>query len=235
MGAGWLGKPLAIELKRKGYELFVLSRAKEKLAYFQKYEIPVFEYDESPADIIHCDVLISCIPPIESYGDFIGKQIDKYRPRYFVFCSSIGVYGQSHGVITEHAETLGNNKIIAAEDALSLLDTPSTILRLGGLIGPSRHPAMVFSGKSNIPGGLDPVNLIQQQDVIQMIESVVARQKPGVYNVVYPSHPTRKEYYETKCLSMGLAPCSFDAEGQGKIVDGSLIESAFGAKYKYPI
>ncbi|MFN5734427.1 MAG: NAD(P)-binding domain-containing protein, partial [Flavobacteriales bacterium] len=90
MGAGWLGKPLAIELKKKGYELFVLSRAKEKLAYFQKYEIPVFEYDESPADIIHCDVLISCIPPIESYGDFIGKQIEKYRPGYFVFCSSIG-------------------------------------------------------------------------------------------------------------------------------------------------
>jgi len=45
----------------------------------------------------------------------------------------------------------------------------TTVIRLAGLIGPGRNPARFFAGKTNIPNGNAPVNLIHLDDCIGFI------------------------------------------------------------------
>lgn len=235
MGAGWLGMPLATHLNDDGFNVFVLSRSLEKLTQCEDVNIPLYSYAESKMLAPHCDVLICCIPPIDSYADFVIKHVKNVWPNHVVFCSSISVYAQTEGVITEKSESLGNTTLIAVEKALIALKIPTTILRLGGLIGPSRHPAYFFAGKKNLSGGLAPVNLIHQQDVISLIKTLLTNRKPGIYNVVYPAHPTRKSYYEQACFERGLAPCTFESAGTGKWVDGNAIVTDLKTGYSQPI
>jgi hypothetical protein len=57
----------------------------------------------------------------------------------------------------------------------------------------------------------------------------------GIYNVVNPFHPTRKAYYEQECSDLGLSPCHFLSEGEGKVVDGSKITLTLQTEYLHPI
>lgn len=112
---------------------------------------------------------------------------------------------------------------------------PYCILRYGGLINEHRNPATHFSGKFNIPNGGAPVNLIHREDIIELIAQVIEKNAQGVFNVVYPSHPTRKEYYEKQCIQRGLLACGFTEDGTGKIVNGSKISTLLNRPYRFSI
>jgi hypothetical protein len=47
----------------------------------------------------------------------------------------------------------------------------------------------------------------------------------GIYNVCYPIHPTRSQYYTQSAVAMHLVPPSFEESiGTGKIVSSEKIE-----------
>ena len=89
----------------------------------------------------------------------------------------------------------------------------STIVRLGGLIGNDRNPIFQLQGKliSN-PEGV--INFITQRDAIGGIEAILKLpiEKGGIFNLVSPHHPKRKEYYEFVAKKYALQAPKFDKE-----------------------
>jgi len=239
-GAGWLGSALALSLKAQGNAVTILSRNSEKRNYFNSRHIPLIEVDYTSLDGASINgemnkVLFIGIPPGPYYFDVIHNLILTLSPSYILFSSSTSIYSASYGEVNE-TSALGGNKIL--EDAELLIRNsgiPYSILRFGGLIGEDRNPALYFSGKHNIPNGGAPVNLIHRTEIIEIICALVDNEKPGVFNVVFPFHPTRKSYYEKQCLVRGLAPCAFDSSGTGKIVNGSKISKLLNRPYRYNI
>jgi len=236
-GAGWLGWPLALELQKCGHIVSVLGRSESKQKPFSRHGIPYFltNYSSIPVDKVSCDVLVICIPPVDGYLVILRYLLDSISTQYIVFTSSTSVYAQTFGEVDEESMCAGNPLLLQAEQLLLSSEIPTAVLRLGGLVGIGRHPAKHFSGKINIPNGKAPVNLVHQGDVIQFICTMVSASTQGVFNVVNPAHPPRKEYYEKKCLEQGLSPCAFTDDGQGKIVHGNKIVMRTGLPYSYSI
>lgn len=239
-GAGWLGRPLARVLNESYKHVTVLSRSDEQFAFFKSQHISLIKVDYSQIEqsIINSETnktLIICIPPVPNYSSVINGLIQAVNPTHIVFSSSTSVYSATSGEVTEDS-TLGGNLLLEEAETLIINSrVPYCILRFGGLIGEDRNPASHFSGKHNIPNGGAPVNLIHREDIIQIITQVIDKNIQGIFNVVYPSHPTRKEYYEKQCVQRSLAPCEFDSNGNGKIVNGSKISDILNRPYRFSI
>ena len=239
-GAGWLGRPLALALNDTHNHLTVLSRSNELFAFFKSQHISLIKADYSQIEhsIINSETtktLIICIPPVPNYCSIINGLIQAVNPTFIVFSSSTSVYSATSREVTEDS-TLGGNPLLEEAEALIINSgVPYCILRFGGLIGEDRNPASHFSGKYNIPNGGAPVNLIAREDIIEIITQVIDKNIHGIFNVVYPSHPTRKEYYEKQCVQRSLPPCEFNSDGNGKIVNGSKISSLLNRPYRFSI
>ncbi len=239
-GAGWLGGALALSLKAQGHAVSILSRSSEKESYFKSHHIPLIEVDYARLEhaSLHDksnNVLFIGIPPGPDYCAIINGLILTLAPSYIVFSSSTSIYGSSQGEVSENSALGGNETLEEAELLVKNSGIPFNILRFGGLIGEDRNPARYFSGKRNIPNGGAPVNLIHRAEIIEIIGALMETNMTGVFNVVYPFHPTRKAYYEKQCLVRGLLPCEFNSEGTGKIVNGSKISTLLERPYRYNI
>ena len=239
-GAGWLGRPLAVALNHSHYDVTVLSRSDEQSAFFNAHDISLIKLNY--LQIEHSNInsepnktLIICIPPVPDYSSIINGLISTLAPSHIIFSSATSVYSQTTGEVTE-ASSLGGNPVLEEAEALIRNSgIPYCILRYGGLISEDRNPATHFSGKFNIPNGGAPVNLIHRDEIIELIAQVIEKNATGVFNVVYPSHPTRKEYYEKQCIKRGLLACEFTEEGTGKIVNGSKISTLLNRTYRFSI
>ena len=238
-GAGWLGKHLAIFLRNLGHQVSVISRDCRHIEWTQNMNIAllVTDYSNAFSAVVsaNSDVLIICIPPVENYTDKIDFLVRQTEAKKIIFCSSTSVYKQEYGLVDEESEVDGNPSLIAAEALLESYKIPCFILRLGGLIGLTRHPSRSFAGKLQLPNGKAPVNLIHQEDVIEIIGLLILKSDGGIFNLVNPAHPMRKSYYENNCSKQGLAPCQFANQGKGKIVRGDKIACFLSRPYAYSI
>ena len=90
----------------------------------------------------------------------------------------------------------------------------SIIIRLGGLIGPNRHPIFTLSGKKNIPNPNSPINFIHQKDAVAILLKLTENfSEDEVFNGVSPFHPSRKEYYTQMAKIAGLMAPTFEEKG----------------------
>ena len=128
-----------------------------------------------------------------------------------------------------------------------------TILRLAGLYGPGRHPVKYLSGRSGLSKPNAPVNLIHQSDIIQLVHALIQadvqadvdnvrsgqQQKMqtlqshrtfDVINVCSGQHPTRKDYYSSVALALGIPAPQFDLSDSsgGKIIDNQKLVKILG-------
>ena len=64
------------------------------------------------------------------------------------------------------------------------------------------------------------MNLIHLKDCLGFTKLVIERKITGeIFNLVYPAHPTRKDYYQEYCLKHTLPIPEFvDALDSGKII-----------------
>lgn len=128
-------------------------------------------------------------------------------------------------------------RMLEAERIISgITRVPVFILRLGGLIGPGRHPGRFFAGRSDIPNGLSPVNLIHQADALGIIRKLaVGEFQPGIYNGCAPDHPSRREFYVLAARKLGAAPPEFRAEKESwKIVGSEKVQKELSYRFRYP-
>jgi len=70
-------------------------------------------------------------------------------------------------------------------------------------------------------------------DVIAAIQTILVEQPlEHTFNICFPAHPTRQEYYEQQALKRVLPPPLFDAQtSTGKQIDGQRIESITSFHY----
>ena len=237
LGCGWLGFPLAKSLVAKGFSVSGSTTSFEKISALenqgiQSFLIELFE-EKINGDIAsflqETDVLIVDIPPklrSTSSENFVAKietllaQIEKSQVKKVIFISSISVYADDNSVITEETipnpETESGKQLLQAEQLLQQNQYfQTTVIRFGGLIGTNRHPVFHLAGKQNLQNPKAPVNLIELQDCIGIIEAVISKNCfSETFNAVTPFHPSRKDYYTQKATAFGLPLPEFDDSKQ---------------------
>lgn len=232
LGCGWLGTPLATSLLERGYEIRGTTTKEEKCYALEELGVQAFHIYLSQTGVrgpvesflkgLNC--LIVNIPPglmNQPDADFVSRirHLENAAshagiPRVF-FVSSTSVFGSGQGIVTEaitpDPETNSGQQMLQAE-ALLLSNTSrqTVVLRLGGLLGPDRHPVLHLSGKEFSFGGNLSVNLIRLGDALGALQHLVADQEAsGVYHGVYPEHPPRRDYYASEARFFGIPPPVF--------------------------
>jgi len=235
-GVGWLGFPLVKSLKEYNHKVICITRNAEKKQLLSSNFLDVFlvgELRENLGYLSECDVFILTIPPSidAAFNDALSLILSSLSPDcHVIYTSSTGIYKNSNGLIDETAELDLKSSVFQTEDFLHKQSIDNlSILRLGGLIGPKRHPVH-FLAKKEINSNPDQVvNLIQQEDVIEVILRIIETKTTGIFNVCSSEHPVRKEYYNSAAKVFGLNSLSFenDEHQSGKIVDTKKLRGLF--------
>jgi nucleoside-diphosphate-sugar epimerase len=251
LGCGWLGLPLAKQFLAEGYQVKGSTASPEKLDLLQAQGLKPYLFhlsdQELPVDFLQSDILVIAVPPGRTeqgradYLSFFQKFSQLQLPsclQHILFVSSTSVYGDHNTLVDEQTKPQSDEpsgKLLAeVEQLLATLPITVCLLRCGGLIGPQRHPGRFFAGRSAIPNGMAPVNLIHLDDVLAISSYAVQEKLSGPLNAVAPSHPSRSEFYTRAAMAAGLASPSFQQELlQWKQVEPDRL-LAGGYQFKYP-
>ncbi len=254
VGAGWLGMPLTGKLVREGYPVGATSRQEDKLVQIAALGAKACFFDLEESKESHSVELFSgagavilTIPPgrqasgEEAYGRKLGRLAKMLGAETrVVFLSSTSVYGGGQGLadesLTPQPDTLQGKTVLCAEQELrSVLSDRLTILRLAGLIGPDRHPGRWLAGKTDLPGGNAPVNLVHLDDVIGILLRVLENDACGeVFNVCADEHPLKSAFYPAMARAIGAVPPAFREEPpfpSAKVVDNQKSKIVLGYTY----
>ncbi|MFM7759169.1 MAG: NAD(P)-binding domain-containing protein [Crocinitomicaceae bacterium] len=201
IGVGWLGKQIVELLLKKGYTVAISSRSKEKLNGYCESCIKIsVSFDHGKCifseDISQYEQVIICLPPVPAYADSIQSIAGKLSPdTKIIFTSSTGIYEESTEIIDENSK-IKHDHILWPVEKIIRNRTSYSILRLGGLIGPGRHPVKHLLSKPYLDGGKNVVNLIHSFDICSAMLHVLNDTKlQSTYNLVSPHHPSRGDYY----------------------------------------
>jgi nucleoside-diphosphate-sugar epimerase len=212
------------------------------------------------------DVLLIDIPPglrkeISTSNEmtFVNKIktlipfIEKSGIQKVVFVSSTSVYGDSKNFSTSlevteetkpNPDTESGKQLVITENLLqSNSYFKTTVIRFGGLLGDDRHPVKFLAGRSNVENPEAPVNMIQREDCIGIIEKSLDFARDDnwewnqTFNAVAPQHPTRKEYYHKKAqiLNLPLPIFAENLESKGKIISSKKVETILGYSFQQEI
>jgi nucleoside-diphosphate-sugar epimerase len=258
LGCGWLGKALAKELMANSYVVFGSVRTKEKANVISGLGITPFIIHIDNQNIIgpidsllaQSEVLLIAFPPGLRHDKdaqyaarikLIVNHLEKYTNIRVILLSSIGVFGQSQGTVSEHdtpkPDTEVGNQLLEAEQHLLSLGSRGSIIRLGGLVGDGRHPAKQLSGKKNIPHPNAPTNLVHQQDVVAFIYHIIEQELWGeLFHCVSPVHFSRASFYVEQCTLAGISLPEFDQKEttrNKKVIDAKS-KKLLGFAYSFP-
>lgn len=271
LGCGWLGLPLAKSLLSKSCEVKGSTTSENKLDVLENSGISPFQIQLEAHQIIgniedflkETDVLVIDIPPglrreISSSQEmtFVNKIktlipfIEKSGVQKVIFVSSTSVYGDNFPIVELTEETQPNpdtesgKQLVIAETLLqSNAHFKTTVIRFGGLLGDDRHPVKFLAGRTNVENPDAPVNMIQREDCIGIIEKTLDFARDDnwewnqTFNAVAPQHPTRKAYYHKKAeiLNLPLPTFAEDSESKGKIISSEKVETILGYSFQKEI
>ncbi len=244
LGLGWLGLPLAEQLHGLGHEVIGAVSSPEKLRTYGHLPFGVCRVnvteDKIKGDwesfLFDAEILIITMAPGkgETVEDVYPRQIDQLihntpAQTKVIFTSSTGVYANEGKVVDETSPTKAQKSsgraVKNAEDKLrSHFRENLTVLRLGGLIGPERHPGRFLAGKRHLRNEEAPLNLVHREDVMNIIEKIVEKSCWGeLFNVCASLHPIRKAYYHKAAtvLQLDLPMFKTSDKEDFKIVDNT--------------
>jgi nucleoside-diphosphate-sugar epimerase len=212
------------------------------------------------------DVLVIDIPPglrrevsTSLEMTFVNKikkiipYIEKSGIQKVIFVSSTSVYGDSKNFstalevteeTTPNPDTESGKQLVISETLLqSNTHFKTTVIRFGGLLGDDRHPVKFLAGKTNVENPDSPVNMIQREDCIGIIEKSIDFARDDnwewnqTFNAVAPQHPTRKAYYHKKAEIFNLPLPTFaeNLESKGKIISSKKVETILGYSFQKEI
>lgn len=262
IGCGWLGFPFAQYCIKQGHQVVGSTTQSKKLPILAQAGIIPVQLSLQPQGLLgdsgpfqQVDAVVLNVPPGArrnpaaglDYPDKIHHLLTALPKVPCLFVSSTSVYGALTGRITETVppkpKTAGGKALVAAENLLKHSQQSYTILRLGGLIGPKRHPIKFLSGKQALPQGDAPVNLVELQDVIQAMYAIVEQARwQQTYHLAAPSHPSKTAYYSYCAQQRNLPLPQFEPGGADqKQIDSTFtasdlsIEWAYADPYAMPI
>ena len=245
-GAGWLGKAVVTALASSKRKIIIASRETMQQEIHPNIEYrKIFFHAQSGAVEFEVpmtqkvDEVLVMLPPSQMVNyehpiDSICIQFPSVD--HFVFTSSTGVYQEHSGWVYEYSALKKVYPVVLAEQKIQLkFPNKSTILRLAGLIGNDRHPVRYFLEKTIVLNGNTPVNLIHRKDIINALTILLENPNPGIYNLCYPAHPTKAEYYGEMARKIFQKELKFDCHGAGKKINGSKFASSCKYEYQFDI
>jgi nucleoside-diphosphate-sugar epimerase len=225
LGCGWYGRALAGSLIKEGIIVKGSTTLTENLAELSTIGIKPFVVkiaggnNDFDAEFFKCDILVVNIPPKFRKGEtaeYLPKikqiidAIQQSKLSKVIYISSTGVYGDHNSEVNESSDPAPDNEpgsiLLEAENLFQQQNSfKTTITRFAGLIGPGRDPGRFFAGKSNIPNGKAPVNLIHLDDCIGITHAVIKQNAFGhVFNACSPEHPAKADFYRQAARRAGL-------------------------------
>lgn len=180
VGLGWLGMPLALSLRARGWHVTGSKTTQDGVeaarmcgieGYPLRLEPQLICEAEDLDAMMNVDALVITLPArrtgpgedfyLQAVQEIVDTALSRHIPR-IIFTSSTSVYGNTEGTMKENSprnpQTASGRVLKELEDWLHALPGTSVdILRLAGLVGPSRHPGRFFAGKS-APDGQHGVN-----------------------------------------------------------------------------
>jgi len=248
LGCGWLGLPLATHLIRTGYLIKGSTTNDFTLQVLNKsgiegYLVNFSEEISMDHSLNSSDILIITIPPAKEGGE--EKSIERHRKiahfasesnaRLIIYCSSTSAYSDESATLTE--ENSSDTTHAVRLEKLYQNKIPNlVIVRFGGLYGPGRNPGKFLAGKTDLPKPLAPVNMTHLEDAVNAISIIINSDKTGIYNVVAPQHPMRKQFYAAYALAEKLVPPVFDETDlrSGKIISSDKLVNDFNFHFSHP-
>lgn len=244
IGCGWLGAPLLAHLQTLGYDVFGTYRSQPPQGDFicfawsgEEIEHPNFKHA-----LTLCDAVVVTIPPQRGISDIeniqmhrqIAQRLSKINEQMqVVYTSSTSAYGDREGACVEHAAD-HYSRAYGIEKAYHMYFEHTTILRFGGLIGPQRAPSQFFKPGQAIAQPEGWVNMTHQADALAAIAHVLRLESSGIFNVVSPTHATRRAFYTKAYENAGLGTPLFTTdEAIGKRVLSDKITQRLGFAFHY--
>lgn len=222
LGCGWYGLPLAEELLSMGHEVWGSTRTEEKKVELEAKGIKaeVLQYPKVPSsEILNSDVIVLNIPPFaEELGWF--KEWKWSENTKIIFISSTSTLGESSA----------GKLLLEQEQWIHFRHPESVTLRFGGLLGNSRHPGKILSGKKNITGKDWPVNLIHLTDAIGFTIKILELGLSGeTFEVVSDEHHTKKEFYQEFASRNNLPLPEFNEQdlSVGKVISNEKLKAIY--------
>jgi len=223
--SGFLGREIVRQLDVE--EVITLSRRNAQLEIDLGKGIPKLPFTDL---IVHCAGKAHMVPRTDqekqAFFDvnvtgtenlLTGLEQAGSLPKYFIFISSVSVYGLESGILINEDSPLlakdpyGLSKIHAekiVQEWCNLHNVTCTILRLPLLIG--LHPVgnlqamvngIVKGYYFNIAGGKAKKSMVHVEDVAQIISKVA--EIGGVYNLTDGHHPSFSELAKHIAVLMG--------------------------------
>ncbi len=259
IGCGWLGLPLAESLLKKQYIVKGSTTTEQKITLLAKKKIRPYllklhgkNITCDDYSIFACDILYINLPPgrrrrsvQELYPEEIKillNQAAKFKVGHIIFISSTSVYPQMSGEIDENTElnplTESGKALKIAEEIVKDNNANYTILRFAGLFGLDRQPSNWFKGRTNIPGGDCPVNMVHLDDCITISQLIIAKPDKAineVYNICADMHPVKKVFYERHSINMNVkVPEFLDGCDYDRRIDNRKFKNQFAYSYLHP-
>jgi nucleoside-diphosphate-sugar epimerase len=245
-GAGWLGKSVVKELAASKRKIIVATR--EPMVEESNPNIEHLKISFHPltgavkfkiAPTRKVDEVLVMLPPsrMVNYEHTIASICSQFPSvEHFIFTSSTGVYQEESGWVYENSVLKESHSVVLAERVIQKsYPNSNTIIRLAGLIGNDRHPVLYFlKNKINLNGN-NPVNLIHRRDIISALTCALEAPRPGIYNLCYPAHPAKSDYYNEIASKLFQTELEFEHEGTGKMINGSKFATSFKYEYQFDI
>lgn len=237
IGCGWLGSEVLEKALERGIQTVTTSR-KENGSISNNYTTVTYQLGQKfPFEVFaSCNYILLSLPvnknnSVEDFSLLIDDLVAFEGT--IIFTSSISVY-YKEGENNEESEIDSNNPNAQIESLLKQKFKQVIILRLGGLIGKQRHPIHYLAGKE-VKNGEQPINLIHLDDIVRILFLLMDNSTTnGLFNIVHPDHPLKKDYYTEVAREKDLTPPLFlksDIYQSSKIIDGTKITSEL--KYTY--
>ncbi len=260
LGCGWLGMALARALARDNYRVLGTTTTPEHLPTMQAGGIEPYllrlgpEFSAADEALLLrllglADVLVLNVPPRAAVA---GAYPNLLRPvhravatagtRHVLFVSSTSVYPNENRVMRE-SDAISTRD--AASDVLRAEghfvprygQWKSTVVRLGGLIGPERAPGRFLAGRQDLLQGNAPVNLVHLTDVVGVLSCIIEHGAWGyTFNVCANQHPRRRDFYPTAAQHLKLPAPTFKEEQDevsGKTIDSSLVRTILPYQFRH--
>ena len=212
LGSGWLGLALARNFQRQPFSVNASTRTLTRLGQLQEngatpYLIDIDSLTGNVQVFFDCDVLIVNITSknILSFIELI-RNIEASKVRRVLFVSSSSVYQNTNDLVTESEGLENEDSPLYQIERLFMSSAhfKATVVRMAGLIGPSRHPGRFFKNDKLVEQSDSPVNLIHQTDCVNIISQIIEQKVWGeVFNACASSHPTKREFYGQARQSLG--------------------------------
>jgi nucleoside-diphosphate-sugar epimerase len=258
LGCGWLGLPLAKHLLAQGHRVLGTTTSADQLPMLaaEGIEAQLIQLGSefSAADearlaslLSQATTLVLNVPPRAAVaGGYpqllrpVHRAVAAAHVQAVLFVSTTGVYPDEPRLMRE-------TDAVSTRDAASdVLRTEghfvprygqwqSTVVRLGGLIGPGRAPGRFLAGRRNLPQGDAPTNLLHLTDAVGVLGTILDQGIWGhTLNVAAQSHPLRREFYPAAASYLGLEPPTFlPGGGSSKTIDTDRLRTLVPYEFRH--